>query len=340
MSGKEVFAEFCSRCHGIDGKGDIPREQIENMDAPPPDFTQPYFNSTEKRLNWKRVIRYGGGVEGLSMSMPAWGDALTDRQIDELVDYLKSFVDQEAYPPGELNFIRTHFVTKSMVEQEALLIPTVTASTVNGQKATNVENILYYANRFGSRYQYEVKVPLETSISPVGNGVGVGDVEMELKYAFLADGRRLAIASTGLEVALPSGSEARGFGTGTLFANPFVAAGAQLGDAVQIQSTVRLENPFDRSKANQELFYALSITMITTDLRQGFFPGVELVGRRDLDAGESALSVVPTLFWSITKRGHIALSVGTEIAVSGPRHFDSRWVAFLLWDYADGGLWW
>jgi mono/diheme cytochrome c family protein len=124
MSGKQIYATFCSRCHGDDGRGDVPRELIENMEVEPPDLTEPYFSSREKRKDWRAVVAHGGGARGLSMAMPAWGEALSELQIHETIEYIKSFVDQERYPQGELNFVRGHTTTKAFVEQEALLIPT------------------------------------------------------------------------------------------------------------------------------------------------------------------------------------------------------------------------
>ena len=126
MNGKQIYEVFCAKCHGIDGKGNIPEEIKQNWDVPPPDFTDGYFNTREARKDWYAVIKYGGASRGLSRTMPAFGDVFTDQQIYETIEHIKSFVDQKKYPQGELNFIRAHYVTKAYVEQEFILIPTFT----------------------------------------------------------------------------------------------------------------------------------------------------------------------------------------------------------------------
>ena len=339
MSGKELYADFCSRCHGQDGRGKISEEMIGNMDAPPPDFTDPYFSSGEKRRSWFNVIKYGGGIEGLSMSMPAWGEAISDSQINQLVDRLKSFVDQDRYPQGELNFVRAHTVTKAMAEQEALLLPSWTTSTVNGQKETSTRTVLYYANRFGNRFQYEAQVPLCTASVSGGSLYGLGDIELDFKYAFHDDAENLNILSAGFEWKLPTGSASKGFGTGTISAVPYLAGGLEIRDLLQFQSSLEVDAPLDRSKGTPELNFAVSSTLLTTQARQGIFPGLEFDASKNLGNDESTLSVVPTVYFTLSKRGHLALSVGRVFPVSGERTFDSQWLAFFLWDYPDGPLW-
>jgi len=115
MNGKQIYEVFCAKCHGIDGKGNIPEEIKQNWDVPPPDFTDGYFNTREARKDWYAVIKYGGASRGLSRTMPAFGDVFTDQQIYETIEHIKSFVDQKKYPQGELNFIRAHYVTKAYV---------------------------------------------------------------------------------------------------------------------------------------------------------------------------------------------------------------------------------
>jgi len=340
LSGKDIYVQFCARCHGDDGKGNIPQEMIQNMEAPPPDLTDGYFNTRERRKDWFNVVKFGGGSRGLTMSMPSWGESFTDKQIEECVDYLKTFVDQDRYPQGELNFIRAHSVTKAFVEQEALLIPTFTSKIENGVRMNESSTVVYYADRFGPRFQYEVKLPIQTMSSPGQNEAGIGDLELGWKYAFYDDYRNSTIATVGLEAALPTGSEAKGFGAGTVIAVPYAAAGLGVSDILEFQGSAKVETPLDKSKGDPELVYALSATLTLPESKQGFFPGIELVGTKNLGVSEHVISIVPKLYIGITKRGHIAISIGSEIPISGEKPFESRWLGFLLWDYVDGGLWW
>jgi len=38
-----------------------------------------------------KVIKKGGGANGLNSSMPSWADALTDEQIRMLIGYVRHF---------------------------------------------------------------------------------------------------------------------------------------------------------------------------------------------------------------------------------------------------------
>jgi hypothetical protein len=56
--------------------------------------------------------------------------------------------------------------------------------------------------------------------------------------------------------------------------------------------------------------------------------------------GKTELFITPQLYLGLVRRGHIAFSLGGQIPISNERPFDYRLVSFLLWEYADGGLWW
>lgn len=340
MSGKQIYVTFCARCHGEDGTGHVDPEILAGMEAPPPDFTDPYFSSREKRKDWHAVVAHGGSVRGLSMSMPAWNDALTDAQIAETVEYIKSFINQDEYPQGELNFIRGHFTTKAFVEQEALLIPSHQFTTHNGITERQTRIVAYYANRFGKRFQYEVKAPFFFSSTAGTRHSGIGDLELGWKYAFYDNYRTLSILTLGIEAALPTGSTSKGFGAGTVVAIPYLAAAQGIGNHLQLSTSLKLETPLDRSKGNPELRFSLLSMLTLAESKQGLFPGAEMFMRKDLAAGTYSISLTPQVYWGITPRGHLALSMGYEIPIAGSRPFDGTIVAFLLWDYVDGGLWW
>lgn len=338
MNGKQIYEAFCVKCHGIDGTGNISEELKQNWDTSPPDFTDGYFNSREPRRDWYAVIKYGGASRGLSRIMPAFGDAFTDQQIYEIIEHIKSFIDQRKYPQGEVNFIRSHYVTKAYPEQEFLLIPTYTYKTENNLKITDTKVVLYYANRFGTRFQYEIKLPLQNLSSSAKNETGIGDLELGLKYAFYDNYKNLSILTGGFEISLPTGNESKGFGKGTVFLNPYIAIGKGIGDKIELQGSVKIETPIERNKANPELFYALSTTLVIPEGKRGFFPGIELAGVKTFGTNEHTISIIPKVYIALTKRGHLALSIGREIPIYGDRTFKYRYVAFLLWEYVDGGI--
>lgn len=335
MNGKQIYEVFCAKCHGIDGKGNIPEEVKESWDVPPPDFTDGYFNSREARKDWYAVIKYGGNARGLSQTMPAFGEIFSEQQIYEIIEHIKSFVNQRKYPQGELNFIRAHYATKAYPEQEFLLIPTFTRETSG---VSNSKIILYYANRFGSRFQYEVKLPLQNLKSTVNNTTGIGDLELGLKYAFYDNYKSMLILTTGFELSLPTGSETKGFGKGTVLLIPYFAGAKGIGEKIELQGSIKIEAPTNKSKGNPELIYALSTTLSIPEGKRGIFPGIELVGTKTLGMAEHTISIVPKIYIALTKRGHLAISIGREIPVYGDKPFKYRYVGFILWDYADGGI--
>jgi len=269
--------------------------------------------------------------------MPSWEGAISEAQMAETVEYMKSFVDQSLYPQGELNFFRAHAVTKAFVEQEALLIPTYTW-TDDPVKSYESTTVLYYANRFGNRFQYEIKVPVHTSTSSGSTDVGIGDIEGGLKYALFDQYRSLSIVSLGLEASLPTGDEDSGFGYAVTLI-PYVAAGQGVSNLLQLQTSVKFETPL-AADIDAEMRYAVAVSLLTGESKQGFFPGIEFSGAKSLGSAEHRESLIPKIYWGITPRGHLALSVGTEIPLNTPEPYDGRIVAFLLWDFVDGGLWW
>jgi mono/diheme cytochrome c family protein len=340
LSGRQIYTLFCARCHAEDGTGRIDPEIIAGMEVLPPDLTEGYFSSREKRKDWYAVVAHGGGVRGLSMSMPSWGHVLSERQIDETIEHIKGFIDQTEYPQGELNFFRGHYTTKAFVEQEALLIPTYRYRRIGGDTVEETRVVAYYANRFGKRFQYEAKLPLHRTVTSTTSVSGVGDIAAGVKYAFFDDHTSMTILTTGFEAVLPTGSETNGFGAGTVVLVPYIAAGQGVGYLLQLSTSIKLEAPLEKANGDPELRASLLSVLTLSETKQGLFPGVELFVKKNLSGSEYGFSLVPQLYCGLTARGHLAISFGTEIPIAGEKPFDRRFVAFFLWDYVDGGLWW
>lgn len=73
--GAQLFAEHCTRCHGVDGKGD--GELVQSGDVPRPlDFTDPATSGSQRPDTWFDTIT-NGNIEHL---MPPWRDELTDAE--------------------------------------------------------------------------------------------------------------------------------------------------------------------------------------------------------------------------------------------------------------------
>jgi mono/diheme cytochrome c family protein len=93
--GRNVFMHYCAICHGDTGQGD--GFNSSNLEVAPRDFSNPEFwqRSTDDHL--LLVVSNGGPAVGRSVLMPAWGRTLTDRELHDVVTYLRAF-DPEAAP--------------------------------------------------------------------------------------------------------------------------------------------------------------------------------------------------------------------------------------------------
>lgn len=83
--GAQVFQERCSLCHGTDGLGEgiLP---LSMKVYPNTNLLEPKHAKESSSLN--KVITYGGGLPGVSVEMPPWGDELTAAQLESVVDFV------------------------------------------------------------------------------------------------------------------------------------------------------------------------------------------------------------------------------------------------------------
>jgi len=331
--GKFLYEDYagCASCHGLDGRGKV---EGVTLDPPPPDLSNCSFNSREPRRDWSAVIARGGSARGLSMSMPAYGDVLTPAQIDTLIEYLKTFCRERDWPQGELNFRRPQVTSKAFPENEAVVLPSYTVA----DNKTSVTKLVY-EKRWRRRGQWEIAVPFahETG-SPAATGLG--DIELSAKYVLAHDAPALFILSSGLETALPTAEVQKiGLGSGVWKLSPYLAA-AKGFPGFYLQSSVKFETPVRANEGESELRYNLGLTVPLTPEKKGLFPMFELNGVTVTESGKTEWFVTPQLYIGLVRRGHIAFSLGSQIPVGRERPFDYRLMSFLLWEYADGGLWW
>lgn len=84
IRGRLVFENYCTLCHGREGKGDGRAARLHN--PPPFNLTQ----SAAPRDYIAQVIRKGGEAMGRGKGMPPWGEQLTDEQINDVLNFLWS----------------------------------------------------------------------------------------------------------------------------------------------------------------------------------------------------------------------------------------------------------
>jgi mono/diheme cytochrome c family protein len=86
--GKLVFSYYCQTCHGETGAGD--GFNAFNLDPKPRDLSDPAFQKSRLDEQLEDAVRRGGKGVGLSTLMPPWGRTLSDRQIAEVVRYVRT----------------------------------------------------------------------------------------------------------------------------------------------------------------------------------------------------------------------------------------------------------
>ena len=307
------------------------------FDLPLPDFTDCRFGQREPDSDWLAVSHDGGPARGFDRKMPAFGGALTAEEIGLALEHVRSLCTDSRWPRGELNLPRALVTEKAFPEDEAVLTTGVTAS--GGGAVTNE---LLYERRFGPVNQIEIAVPIDRVKGPAGswNG-GIGDIAVGVKRALYHDSGRGSIFSAGGEVIFPTGDETAGLGKGVTVLEPFVAFGQILAADGFVQLQAGLELPTDTDRAGREAFWRAAIGRSFTEGRFGrtWSPMVELLAARELASGESAhWDLVPQVQVTLNTRQHIMANVGLRVPVNRRRGRDTTLIAYLLWDWFDGGL--
>jgi cytochrome c553 len=333
-SGEELFRSGCVTCHGADGQGGA-REQI-GFDDPLPNFAECSTASPEPDSDWLAIIHQGGRARAFPRRMPAFQDLLTDDEIGRIVQYLRGFCADRAWPRGDLNLPRALFTEKAFPENESL----VTMSIDHGDAAA-VSNNFLYEHRIGPRSQYEVSVPLDAQKSDGTWAHGLGDITLAFKHVVYHDLEQGGILSGGAEVLLPTGKESLGLGKGVTIFEPFVAYGQILPSDGFLQVHTGIELPTDAAKANKETFVRTALGKSYTQGAWGrsWSPMVELLVAHEMAGGEpTRWDVVPQMQVTLSKRQHIMMSVGVTVPINERSERGTQLVTYFLWDWFDGGL--
>src|SRR5712671_54697 len=131
-NGEKVYKGGCIACHGSEGKGAPMASTVFSRSDTFPDFTDCAGTTPEPNGNWKAVIVHGGPSRGLSQIMPAFGDLLTNEQIDDVIAYMRGFCTQPQFPRGELNLPRALVTEKAFPEKELVISGSVNARGAPG----------------------------------------------------------------------------------------------------------------------------------------------------------------------------------------------------------------
>jgi hypothetical protein len=324
----EMWNEWCARCHALDGSGKVNEPTVT---VEPLDFTECKVATAEPDADWELAIAKGGPAVGLSSQMPAFGDTLTPEQVHEFVEHMRGFCQERGWPHGNMNFPRPIFTEKAFPENEFLLLPFIThrkAESEPDESRTDVDFVALYERRFGRRAMWEAAVPLSRHNTGGTPRRGIGDVELALKYVLGADAERMRIVSAGVEVALPTGSEVRGLGSGTVVFEPFLAAGTIWRD-VYLQAQTKVELPADVDKADRAFVYNLYAGRDTSIAPTTWTLGLEINGEND------EVALTPQVRKGLTKTGALGAAFGVRLPINERHEQGTRVVGYLLWEYLE-----
>jgi mono/diheme cytochrome c family protein len=340
-TGKEIYEAACVACHGPDGKGQP--ETTVGFQKPDtfPDFTLCDQTTPEDNYAWKSIIRDGGPSRGFSEIMPAFGEALTSDQIDKVIQYLRGFCKEPAWPRGELNLPRALVTEKAFPEKEVV----ITAS-VNARGGPGVSNEIVHEQRLSLRDQLEVSVPVEFTRPERGLWYGgVGDVGLGLKHELfsrlpsLSNGSILSLQG---EIILPAGNKARGLGTGVTTFETFAAFGQLLPAKTFIQAQVGADLPTHTDVAPQSMFFRAALGKSFNQNRglgRQWSPMVEFLADRDLASGaQTNWDLLPECQVTLSARQHVRANFGVRIPATNTAGRPVQLMFYLLWDWQDGKL--
>lgn len=306
-SGAMLFQAWCKACHGTDGRGTP--AATARLEVPPADLKDCRGSTAEPEDRWVAIVTQGGAAFGLSLDMPAFGDAATPAQIRAVVRYARSLCGEPGWPPGELNFPRAFLVEKAYPEDEVVL-----TNRARAQELT-------YEHRLGRRLQMEASA--RTAFD--GRSNMFDGVTGALKYNVWHSLERRALASAGVEATPPVGRQQ------LWEVEPFFTFGLVPAGVVVVQGEVvgTWEEGAGITGFSYRIGVGREIGRAVPMIEAGWT--VPTQGARDL-------AVYPQVWIRLSRLGHVAGSLGAELPATGPEPRHPRLIAFLLWDYGDASL--
>lgn len=334
-TGESLYLEACAACHGANGKG-VAQSQL-GFATPVPDFSDCDFASREPDADWLAISHQGGPVRGFAKEMPAFGQALSEQELQEILDHIRTLCTDDNWPRGELNLPRPLVTEKAYPEDEAVI-----STSIDMENEGSVMNELVYEQRLGAQNQLEIVVPFGFREQPAGNWNGgqLGDIAVGLKRALYHNSGSGTIFSMTGEIILPTGDMETGFGKGTTVLEPFASFGQLLPANGFLHLQTGIEWPLLRDKATEEAFWRAALGTSLTQGQWGrtWSPMVEVLGSRELESGAvNHWDIVPQMQVTLNKRQHLMLNVGVRIPADDASR-DTQLMVYVLWDWFDGGL--
>jgi mono/diheme cytochrome c family protein len=340
QKGKKVYDDGCIACHGSEGKGAPMADTVFSRPDTFPDFTDCAGTTPEPNGNWKAVIVHGGPSRGLSQIMPAFGDLLTDDQINDVMAYMRGFCKNVHHDPlGELNLPRALVTEKAFPEEEVVVS---TAASASGAPAWTTD-IIDERTVIDARTQLETDVPVNYADQAHQWTAGFGDITLALKREMFSSLRTGSILSLQGGFLLPAGDSKRGFGTGTTQFEPFAAFDQLFKENTFIQTQLGADLPLQTNVVPRSMFWRVAVGQAMAQdhmLGRLFSPMVEFLADREFTLGaRTNWDVVPEMQITVSRRQHVRVAFGVREPFTNTQGRTPQVVFYLLWDRADGKLW-
>jgi mono/diheme cytochrome c family protein len=338
-NGKAVWNQGCIACHGADGKGAPETSTVFVRPDTWPDMSRCDQTTPEPDSAYKAVILHGGRGLGFSQIMPAFGDLLSNDQIDDVIAYLRTFCSNDRhYPLGVLNLPRALVTEKAFPEDELVIS---TAASVSGDATWTTDVI--HEQTFAGKNQLEVDVPVNYARLNSDWTTGVGDITLGLKRALFSNERAGSIVSVQGGILLPTGDSKRGFGAGTTQFEPFAAYDQLITNRTFAQFQVGADLPVNTSIAPRSLFFRSAFGgSLAPDHGLGrlYSPMMEFVAKKDYATGSSTdWDILPEMQVTLSRRQHIRAAVGYRKPITDVTGRASQVEFYVLWDWAEGHFW-
>lgn len=345
QDGATIYKTGCIACHGATGSG---APQTSTMFTRPdtwPDFSNCAQTTPEQALNYKAAIVHGGPFLGFSQIMPAFGELLSDQQINDVIAYVRTLCHNvHHYPMGALNLPRALVTEKAFPEDEEVIS---TSAQATGLPSYTTDVI--HEETFKGRTQLEIDVPInyadQTNPLTQKNNwtAGTGDTTVGLKYEAFSNLRTGSILSFQGGLLLPSGDSNRGFGSGTTQFEPFAAYDQLFKENTFLQFQLGSDLPFDTTVAPRTIFGRAVIGQsLAPDHGLGrlFSPMVEFLADRNFEDGaKTDWDVLPQMQVTLSRRQHVRADIGVRTPVTNTAGRSPEVDFYVLWDWADGKLW-
>lgn len=336
LDGTILYGESCAACHGGDGRGRTSSEL--GFSTPVPDFTDCDFANREPDGDWGAIIHQGGPVRGFDRMMPAFGEALTQAEIEAVLLHVRGFCRNPDWPRGELNLPRALFTEKAYPEDEAVIEGSF--DTVGDDSYSF--NFLW-EQRFGTRNQMEVSIPIQRVDLGDDQGwvSGAGDLAVGVKHVLRHSLEKGAILSVGGEYVVATGDELRGLGKGSDVFEAYIAFGKMLPNDSFVQLQGVAEFPTKSSFDDELVFRAAAGRTLAfgNGFGRAYTPMFELQGKyEDSPGADTEWDIIPQMQITLNTRQHVMASAGFAVPVTNRSSRDVEFVFYLLWDWFDGGV--